>query len=145
FLAWLVPFVLIGLSQNQRTRYLLPTFPAAALLIAWWADRHGAGRARGIPIVAAVGGVGGPAGRGITEGARGRRRHGDHGGPLVRARRWHGGSPWPVVEGRAARRRRRRSDRSSVLGVAGATTAPAGSRGGSGDRGAALARGLGAA
>ena len=62
FLAWLVPFVLIGLSQNQRTRYLLPTFPAAALLIAWWADRHGAERARAIPIVATLGAVGGLAG-----------------------------------------------------------------------------------
>ena len=62
FLAWLVPFVLIGLSQNQRTRYLLPTFPAAALLIAWWADRHGADRARAIPIVATLGAVGGLAG-----------------------------------------------------------------------------------
>ena len=47
FLAWLVPLVVTGLSQNQRTRYLLPTFPAAALLIAWWADRHGrSGHAR---------------------------------------------------------------------------------------------------
>jgi hypothetical protein len=65
FLAWLVPFVVTGLSQNQRTRYLLPTFPTAALLIAWWADRHGAERARAIPIVATLGAVGGLAGLAI--------------------------------------------------------------------------------
>jgi 4-amino-4-deoxy-L-arabinose transferase-like glycosyltransferase len=65
FLAWLVPFVVTGLSQNQRTRYLLPTFPTAALLIAWWADRHGAERARAIPIIATLGAVGGLAGLAI--------------------------------------------------------------------------------
>jgi 4-amino-4-deoxy-L-arabinose transferase-like glycosyltransferase len=65
FLAWLVPLVVTGLSQNQRTRYLLPTFPTAALVSAWWADRHGAERARAIPIVATLGGVGGLAGLAI--------------------------------------------------------------------------------
>jgi len=62
FLAWLVPLVITGLSQNQRTRYLLPTFPAAALLIAWWADRQGTERARAIRIVAVLAGIGGLAG-----------------------------------------------------------------------------------
>ena len=78
FLAWLVPFVLTGLSQNHRARYPLPTFPAAALLIAWSADRHGAERARAIPTVATLGAVGGLAGLAII------------GGPLVRARPGHG-------------------------------------------------------
>jgi len=40
----------------------LPTFPAAALLIAWWADRKGTERARAIPVVAALAGIGGLAG-----------------------------------------------------------------------------------
>jgi 4-amino-4-deoxy-L-arabinose transferase-like glycosyltransferase len=62
FLAWLVPLVVTGLSQNQRTRYLLPTFPTAALLIAWWADRRGTEPARAIPIVAALSAIGGLAG-----------------------------------------------------------------------------------
>lgn len=36
-----VPLVLILLSANQRERYLLLTFPGAALLVGWWADAHG--------------------------------------------------------------------------------------------------------
>ena len=44
-LLWLaIPFVLIALSNNPRARYLLPIHPAAALLIAWWADTQGATR-----------------------------------------------------------------------------------------------------
>lgn len=39
-----VPLVVIMLAENQRTRYLLPLYPGAALLVAWWADRHGAER-----------------------------------------------------------------------------------------------------
>ena len=66
FLAWLVPLVVTGLSQNQRTRYLLPTFPTAALLIAWWADQRGTERTRAIPIVGTLVAVGGLAGLAIT-------------------------------------------------------------------------------
>jgi 4-amino-4-deoxy-L-arabinose transferase-like glycosyltransferase len=62
FLAWVVPFVVIALSQNQRTRYLLPSFPPAALLIAWWADRKGTERSRAIPVVATLTAVVGLAG-----------------------------------------------------------------------------------
>jgi len=51
FLAWLVPFFVMMLSQNHRVRYLLPTYPAAALLIAWWADRHGGERSRAVSVV----------------------------------------------------------------------------------------------
>ena len=66
FLAWLVPFVVIALSQNQRTRYLLPSFPPAALLIAWWADRRGMEPSRAIRIVAVLAAVGGLAGLVVT-------------------------------------------------------------------------------
>jgi len=66
FLAWVVPFVVIALSQNQRTRYLLPSFPIAALLIAWWADRRATVRSRAIPIVATLTAVGGIAGLVVT-------------------------------------------------------------------------------
>jgi 4-amino-4-deoxy-L-arabinose transferase-like glycosyltransferase len=41
FLACVTQFAVMALSQNHRARYLLPTYPAAALLVAWWADRHG--------------------------------------------------------------------------------------------------------
>ncbi len=41
-----VPVVLIALSHNSRARYLIPLYPAAALLIAWWADTQGAVRTR---------------------------------------------------------------------------------------------------
>jgi len=54
FLAWLVPFVVMMLSQNHRVRYLLPTYPAAALLIAWWVDRHGGERSRALNVVAGL-------------------------------------------------------------------------------------------
>lgn len=37
-----VPLLVILLSENQRERYLLSIYPGAALLVAWWADAHGA-------------------------------------------------------------------------------------------------------
>ncbi|HEX2441370.1 MAG TPA: glycosyltransferase family 39 protein [Methylomirabilota bacterium] len=40
-LAWLLPLVVVLLSNNHRARYLLPMYPGAALLIAWWLDAHG--------------------------------------------------------------------------------------------------------
>jgi len=58
FLAWLVPFVVMTLSQNQRTRYLLPTYPAAALLVAWWVDARGGERSRAVRAVLALSAVG---------------------------------------------------------------------------------------
>ncbi|MBI4610653.1 MAG: glycosyltransferase family 39 protein [Candidatus Rokubacteria bacterium] len=39
-----VPLFVIALSANQRTRYLLSIYPGLALLVAWWADAHGAVR-----------------------------------------------------------------------------------------------------
>ncbi len=37
-LLWcLVPLVVVILSENVRRRYLLPVYPGAALLVAWWA------------------------------------------------------------------------------------------------------------
>jgi len=36
---FLVPLALVLLSRNQLARYLLPCYPWAALLVAWWADR----------------------------------------------------------------------------------------------------------
>jgi 4-amino-4-deoxy-L-arabinose transferase-like glycosyltransferase len=41
-----VPLLVVLLSRNHRTRYLLPVYPAAALLVAWWADAHGGERSR---------------------------------------------------------------------------------------------------
>ncbi|HET7343632.1 MAG TPA: glycosyltransferase family 39 protein [Methylomirabilota bacterium] len=58
FVAWLVPFVVMMLSQNQRTRYLLPTYPAAALLVAWWVDTRGGERSRAVAVVVGLSGVG---------------------------------------------------------------------------------------
>jgi 4-amino-4-deoxy-L-arabinose transferase-like glycosyltransferase len=52
FLAWIVPLVVVMLAQNHRVRYLLPTYPAAALLVAWWLDRHAAERSRAVAAVA---------------------------------------------------------------------------------------------
>ncbi len=43
-LAFAVPFVVIILSRSRLPRYLLPVYPAAALLVAWWADARGAER-----------------------------------------------------------------------------------------------------
>jgi 4-amino-4-deoxy-L-arabinose transferase-like glycosyltransferase len=54
-LACLVPVVAVMLGHNHRTRYLLPAYPAAALLVAWWADRHGTDRSRAlVPVAVAV-------------------------------------------------------------------------------------------
>ena len=36
-----VPLAVIFLSHTQRPRYLLPLYPGAALLVAWWADHAG--------------------------------------------------------------------------------------------------------
>jgi 4-amino-4-deoxy-L-arabinose transferase-like glycosyltransferase len=58
FLAWVVPLVIVTLSQNHRARYLLPTYPAAALLIAWWCDQHGSERSRAVVVVAVLTGLG---------------------------------------------------------------------------------------
>ncbi|HEU4367106.1 MAG TPA: glycosyltransferase family 39 protein [Methylomirabilota bacterium] len=51
-LAWVVPLVVVLLSNNHRARYLLPTYPAAALLVAWWADRGIPERSRAVHVVA---------------------------------------------------------------------------------------------
>ena len=51
FLAWLIPFLVMTLSQNHRIRYLLPTYPAAALLVAWWVDTRGGERSRAVTLV----------------------------------------------------------------------------------------------
>jgi 4-amino-4-deoxy-L-arabinose transferase-like glycosyltransferase len=58
FLAWLVPFLVMMLSQNHRVRYLLPTYPAAALLIAWWVDTRGGERSRLVDVVSALSPIG---------------------------------------------------------------------------------------
>lgn len=52
FLAWAIPFFVMMLSQNHRTRYLLPSYVGAALLVAWWADSRGALRSRAATAVA---------------------------------------------------------------------------------------------
>ncbi|MGH7389116.1 MAG: glycosyltransferase family 39 protein [Candidatus Rokuibacteriota bacterium] len=36
-LATIVPLVVVLLAENQRRRYLLPVYPGAALIVAWWA------------------------------------------------------------------------------------------------------------
>lgn len=53
-----VPFLVVMVSSHQKTRYLLPMYPGAALLVAWWATvhsppRHGAVRALGWLVLAA--------------------------------------------------------------------------------------------
>jgi 4-amino-4-deoxy-L-arabinose transferase-like glycosyltransferase len=58
FLAWLVPFVVMMFSQNHRVRYLLPTYPAAALLIAWWVDTRGGERSRAVNVVSVLSVIG---------------------------------------------------------------------------------------
>jgi 4-amino-4-deoxy-L-arabinose transferase-like glycosyltransferase len=45
-LSFVVPLAVVLASANYRTRYLLPAAPGFALLIAWWADRHGTERTR---------------------------------------------------------------------------------------------------
>jgi 4-amino-4-deoxy-L-arabinose transferase-like glycosyltransferase len=55
-LACVVPVVVVMLAHNHRVRYLLPAYPAAALLVAWWADRQGAARSRAhLPVAVAMG------------------------------------------------------------------------------------------
>src|SRR5262249_18259495 len=39
-----VPLLVVILSRARLVRYLLPFYPAAALLVAWWADTRGAER-----------------------------------------------------------------------------------------------------
>lgn len=52
FLTFAVPLVVVLLSRNQRSRYLLPVFHGGALLVAWWADGWGARAARAARVVA---------------------------------------------------------------------------------------------
>jgi 4-amino-4-deoxy-L-arabinose transferase-like glycosyltransferase len=40
-LSCLVPLLAIIFSRSRLPRYLLPVYPGAALLVAWWADAHG--------------------------------------------------------------------------------------------------------
>jgi 4-amino-4-deoxy-L-arabinose transferase-like glycosyltransferase len=48
FALWslVVPALFVFAVEQQRIRYLLPLFPGAALLVAWYADREAAGAAR---------------------------------------------------------------------------------------------------
>ena len=41
-LSFLVPLTIIVLSRNRQPIYLLPIYPAAAVITAWWADARGA-------------------------------------------------------------------------------------------------------
>ena len=59
FLAWIVPLIVVLLSQHHRARYLLPTYPAAALLLAWWTDHADPESSRTATIVAGLIAVGG--------------------------------------------------------------------------------------
>jgi len=43
-LTFAVPLVAVLMSAHYRTRYLLAAAPGFALLVAWWADAHGADR-----------------------------------------------------------------------------------------------------
>jgi 4-amino-4-deoxy-L-arabinose transferase-like glycosyltransferase len=45
-LSFVIPLVVIILSRARLARYLLPVYPAAALLVGWWADAHGTERSR---------------------------------------------------------------------------------------------------
>jgi len=45
-LAFTVPLIVIVLSRARLVRYLLPIYPAAALLTGWWADAAGARNTR---------------------------------------------------------------------------------------------------
>jgi 4-amino-4-deoxy-L-arabinose transferase-like glycosyltransferase len=53
-LAAILPLLIVLMSHNHRTRYLLPIYPALALLVAWWADTRGAEPSRGARVVAWV-------------------------------------------------------------------------------------------
>jgi 4-amino-4-deoxy-L-arabinose transferase-like glycosyltransferase len=45
-LSFAVPLLVVVLSRARLARYLLPVYPAAALLAAWWADSRGTERTR---------------------------------------------------------------------------------------------------
>jgi 4-amino-4-deoxy-L-arabinose transferase-like glycosyltransferase len=45
-LTFAVPLLAIIFSRSRLPRYLLPIYPGAALLVAWWADAHGSERSR---------------------------------------------------------------------------------------------------
>lgn len=56
-LLWfVVPLVVILLSENQRERYLLAVYPGLALLVGWWVEAHAAARPA-LARVAAWGGL----------------------------------------------------------------------------------------
>jgi 4-amino-4-deoxy-L-arabinose transferase-like glycosyltransferase len=57
FLAWILPLICVTLALNHRERYLLPTYPAAALLVGWWCARESAERTRAEVVVAWLTGV----------------------------------------------------------------------------------------
>lgn len=57
FLAWILPLICVSLTHNYRERYVLPTYPAAALLVGWWCDRSPTERTRAEVLVPAVTGV----------------------------------------------------------------------------------------
>lgn len=59
FLAWLLPLGVVMLSHNHRARYLLPTYPAAALLLAWWSEHREAESPRAATVVAGLVALGG--------------------------------------------------------------------------------------
>ena len=56
-LALILPLISILLALHYRERYLLPIYPAAALLVGWWCDRQGAERSRAVILVAGLTGV----------------------------------------------------------------------------------------
>jgi 4-amino-4-deoxy-L-arabinose transferase-like glycosyltransferase len=58
FLAWLLPLVSVLLSQNHRARYLLPVYPAGALLVAWW-SQQALVRSRAVVVTTALTALGG--------------------------------------------------------------------------------------
>ena len=66
FLGWVLPFVVVMMSSNHRVRYLLPTYPAAALLVAWWVERHGGERSRAVKVILALTVVGAAAALAVT-------------------------------------------------------------------------------
>ena len=51
-LSWVVPLGIVLMSAHFRTRYLLAATPGFALLVAWWADRHGSVPTRAGRIIA---------------------------------------------------------------------------------------------
>jgi len=56
-----VPLFAVMLSAGQRTRYLVPVYPGAALVVAWWADARGSARTaagRALAWAALAGAVG---------------------------------------------------------------------------------------